>query len=105
MRDLIPMRRLVTALASSLTSLQDIPCRTYSKVFEDNHSALTLANCPRLSPRSKHIGVKYHFFRYHVQNGDIKIVPISTHEQRADIFTKGLQKSPFEHIRFLLLGW
>jgi hypothetical protein len=105
MRDLIPMRRLVTELATSLTSLRNIPCRTYSKVFEDNHSALTLANCPRLTPRSKHIGVKYHFFRYHVQNGDIQIVPISTAEQRADIFTKGLQKGPFEHIRFLLLGW
>ena len=45
------------------------------------------------------------FFRYHVQKGDIKVVPISTPHQHADIFTKGLTKGPFEAIRKLLLSW
>ena len=46
MRDLIPMRRLVSEVALHLGYNQSVPCRSYSKIFEDNSSALTLANSP-----------------------------------------------------------
>jgi hypothetical protein len=66
MRDLIPLRELIKEVAHSLGKDRNFTTRTYSKVLEDNNGALTLANVPRMTPRSKHIAVKYHFFRSHV---------------------------------------
>jgi hypothetical protein len=105
MRELLPMRFIVSELSSFLKLDKKIPIRTFSQVFEDNQGALTLATMPRLTPRSKHIAVKYHFFRQHVENGDVQILPISSSDQRADLFTKGLTKDRFLHLRKLLCRW
>jgi hypothetical protein len=105
MRDLIPLRELVKEVARSLGKDRNFITRTYSKVFEDNNGALTLANVPRMTPRSKHIAVKYHFFRSHVQRGEIKVVKVDTKQQIADIMTKGLAGEAFERIRKVLAGW
>ena len=105
MRDLLPMREVVSEIAEFLKLGDGIDVRTYSKVFEDNNGALALATSPRMTPRSKHIAVKYHFFREHVTNGDCRILPIDTLAQKADLFTKGLQKDAFERLRNLLCGW
>ena len=105
MRELIPIRALVQEMAISMGHSPIFKIRTYSKVFEDNNGALILASSPRMTPRSKHIAVKYHFFRSHNANGHIKIIKISTTEQKADIFTKGLVRTVFESIRKLVMGW
>ena len=81
-----------------------------STVFEDNNGALGLATSPKLTPRTKHIAVKYHFFRSHISEteGDKKHVTIKrvdTKNQIADIFTKGLNAECFAHVRQLLMGW
>ena len=60
---------------------------------------------PKMNPRSKHIAIKYHFFREHVFNGTVDIEKIDTSNQKADIFTKGLRLEIFEHVRELLMGW
>ena len=65
MQDLIPLRTLVDEV-KGLIGASALPCRTYSKVFEDNNGALILASTPRMTPHSKHIAVKYHFFMEHV---------------------------------------
>jgi hypothetical protein len=102
MRDLLPMQRLLAEVNDALgLSSASSP----STVYEDNTGALTLANLPRLTPRSKHIAVKYHFFRQHVADGSVRVVKISTNDQLADIFTKGLTRQVFESLRFKLLGW
>ena len=36
-----------------------------SVVFEDNNACLTMTSSPKMSPLTKHIAVKYHFFKYH----------------------------------------
>ena len=78
----------------------------HSTVFEDNNGALDLATSLKLTPRTKHIGVKYHFFKSHVgEDKEIRIVPIDTLVQKADIFTKGLDFIAFGRIRKLLMGW
>jgi hypothetical protein len=56
----------------------------------DNISALALASNPVFHARTKHIEVDYHFVREKVLNRDILIKFISTSDQVADIFTKGL---------------
>jgi hypothetical protein len=104
MRDLIPMRALLTELAT-LTSLSFDTTTTYSTVFEDNKGCVELANAPKMRPRTKHIALKYHHFRSHVTAGDIKIKWIDTKKQLADIFTKPLPEPLFTSLRLLLLGW
>jgi hypothetical protein len=105
MRDLLPMRELVKEIAEFLKYDKSISVRTHSKVFEDNNGALTLATVPRMTPRSKHIAVKYHFFREHVEKGDVQVLPIDTKVQKADIFTKGLPPESFRNLRKLLCNW
>nr|GEV52413.1 hypothetical protein [Tanacetum cinerariifolium] len=49
--------------------------------------------------RSKHIDIRYHFIKEHVENGVIKLYFVSTEYQLADIFTKALGR---ERIEFLI---
>jgi hypothetical protein len=78
---------------------------TYSTIFEDNKGGIELASAPKLRPRTKHIGLKYHHFRSYVSSGAIRIQWIDTKHQLADIFTKPLSISSFEYLHSLLLGW
>ena len=104
MRDLIPLRGLVDEI-KAMFDINELPCRTYSKVFEDNNGTILLATTPRMTPRSKHIAVKYHFFKEHVYNGNIRLVKVASDEQVADCLTKGLDKTLFQRARKMLSGW
>ena len=76
-----------------------------SKVYEDNEACLKFASMPKMSPRTKHIAVPYHFFRSKVKELEIKVLAVDTKRQLADQFTKGLPQEKFEHDRKVLLGW
>jgi hypothetical protein len=104
MRDIIPLQDLMKEL-NGIFGHRDIKPNINCKLFEDNNGALELAKTPRYRPRTKHIAIKYHHFREHVQNGSISIHAIDTKEQIADQFTKGLQLATFEYLRCKLLGW
>lgn len=56
----------------------------------DNISALALATNPVHHSKLKHIEVDVHFTRAQVKAGTIRVQFISTKEQLADLFTKGL---------------
>lgn len=105
MRDIIPMRRLAKLACDTIFGTGKYEARIFSKVFEDNIGALQLARAPRMTPRTKHYGIKYHFFHEHVTLGDIKLYKVESKNQRADIFTKGLVFVLFVHNRLLLCGW
>nr|GEW63054.1 hypothetical protein [Tanacetum cinerariifolium] len=49
--------------------------------------------------RSKHIDIRYHFIKEHVENGVIELYFVNTEYQLADIFTKALSR---ERIEFLM---
>ena len=104
MRDLIPLRTLVDEV-KDLIGASMLPCRMYSKVFEDNNGTLILASTPRMTPCSKDIAVKYHFFKEHVRTGWIQLVKVESANQMADCLTKGLEKSMFECTRKMLCRW
>jgi hypothetical protein len=76
-------------------------------VWEDNNGALMLTNLEagRMTPRSKHYAVKYHWFRSHLNPNSVEVKKIETDKQKADIFTKGLRVEKFRIIRKLLCGW
>nr|GEZ89180.1 putative Gag-Pol polyprotein [Tanacetum cinerariifolium] len=48
---------------------------------------------------SKHIDIRYHFIKEHVENGVIELYFVNTKYQLADIFTKALGR---ERIEFLI---
>ena len=75
------------------------------KVLEDNYGAIELYKAPNIRPRTKHITLKYHHFREHVQKGLIEINPIDTLEQVADIFTKKLPFPIFNYLRENMMDW
>jgi hypothetical protein len=69
----------------------------------DKVSTLALASNPVFHARTKHIEVDYHFVREKVLNRDILLKFISTHDQVADLFTKGLPSAQFLTLRSKLL--
>ena len=106
-RDIIPLIDLVQEVADAIGLPTKETTNIFSTIWEDNIGALTLAHLelPRMTPRSKHIAVKYHWFREHVASGKFKVVKVDTLDQIGDLFTKGLGIKLFEKLRFLLVGW
>ncbi|KAK6149483.1 hypothetical protein DH2020_017008 [Rehmannia glutinosa] len=64
----------------------------------DNTSAIAITQNLVLHSRTKHIDVRYHFIRDHVEKKDITLEYISTDKHLADIFTKPLCESRFEEL-------
>ncbi len=95
LHDVIPIMQLIDEIKSKgfqvLCTLPHVHC----KAFEDNSGALELACLPKMRARTKHIAVCYHHFREHVCQGKIKIFPISTDLQPADMATKALPEESF----------
>jgi len=60
---------------------------------------------PKMSPRTKHIALPYHFFPTKVVELEVKVIPVSTHSQLADQFTKGLPTGKFQSARKTLMKW
>jgi len=58
----------------------------------------------KITFRTKHIAIKYHFFREHL-NEEIQVQKVDTTNQLADIFTKGLAAPQFHHLAAWLMGW
>ena len=104
MRDVIPMMHLLKEM-SIVFDLEEFKPIVQCKVFEDNNSCISVATSPKLTPRTKHISLKYHHFKRFVTMKIIEILHIDTREQTADIFTKPLDKELFEYLRHKLCGW
>jgi hypothetical protein len=100
------MRSLFQEVGTALNLKCANPTILHSTVFEDNNGALALATSPKITPRTKHIAVKYHHFRSKIgADKGIIIQRIDTSEQKADMFTKGLGAQQFAYIRGLVMGW
>ena len=106
MRDLVSARRLIAELGKRM-NYKLAKVSHVSKVWEDNTGTQNLANSkgPLMTSRTKHIGIKYHWFRSMIKPSEIEICRIDTKEQRADIFMKGLTRFNFEQIRKRVMGW
>lgn len=69
----------------------------------DNISSIALASNPVFHARTKHLEVDYHYVREKVIRGELCVRYISTQDQVADIFTKGLSRQRFTDLRFKLM--
>ena len=108
MRELLPTINVFNEICDAL-SIERSDESKVVRAFEDNEGALNLATkeMPKVTPSSKHFAVKYHWFRSKLNDPDynIKILPIDTSVQKADLFTKGLGRIEFQNKRCLLMGW
>ena len=68
----------------------------------DNTSAINVSKNPVHHSRTKHIDVRHHFLRDHVEKGNVFLTHVRSEEQVADIFTKGLAREPFQRLRVML---
>jgi|UniRef100_A0A2N9EPG4 hypothetical protein len=69
----------------------------------DNVSALAIASNPVFHARTKHIEVDFHFIHERVICKDLQVKFVSTVDQLADIFTKGLFSPRFQDLQSKLL--
>ena len=117
MRTLLPIRNTIVEIIKNVDMIDSdgntpfgsrdelLTFKTF--VHEDNSTALSLANNQKVTSRTKHWCVKFHFFWTHINNksNNIACVKVHTKEQRADYLTKGLTRELFEHCRDLNQGW
>jgi histone deacetylase 1/2 len=68
-------------------------------MYEDNQSAIHIANAPRKRGNSKHIDVRHHFIREQIKNGKIKLEYLPTDKMIGDAMTKPLSKNKFRQFR------
>ena len=110
MRALVHVRSLLSEICGKFKLSYGERISTISTVFEDNRAAKILATTepPRLTPRSKHIAIRYHWFRSHlgVKNGNgIIIKDVASALNKADFLTKALAQEHFRRNRFAVSGW
>ena len=110
MKQVIPFQRTLKAIANGIGISTNKLTTFKTTVWEDNAGALTLAKMEpgRVTPRSKHYAIKYHWFRQFTQSTSdeqVFVEKIDTTYQRADLLTKGLGRIKFEFLRSLLCGW
>ncbi|GKF59239.1 hypothetical protein Tco_0176025 [Tanacetum coccineum] len=65
-------------------------------LYCDNKSVIALCCNNVQHSRSKHIDVKFHFIKEHVENDVVELYFVNIEYQLADIFTKALASERFE---------
>ena len=105
LREVIPIINLLEELKSNNIDTVSSTPTVFCKAFEDNLGALELAKSPKMKPRTKHINISYHHFREHVRLRTIRLHPISTKDQLADMYTKHIPRDIFPKVRKLIIGW
>ncbi|CAI5734626.1 unnamed protein product [Peronospora farinosa] len=67
-----------------------VTCKTATTVHMDNKSAISIATNQGYTPRAKHIDLRMHFVRDHIEQGDIQLKHVPSAMQLADYLTKPL---------------
>lgn len=74
-------------------------------VYIDNAAAKALAENPIDHDRSKHIDIRYHLIRHHVELGWLKIRKVEGARNVADVLTKPVTETVFRRLGRSLLNW
>ncbi|GKB27827.1 retrovirus-related pol polyprotein from transposon TNT 1-94 [Tanacetum coccineum] len=67
-------------------------------IYCDSKSAIAISCNPVQHSRTKHIAVRYHFIKEHVEKGTIELYFVKTDYQLADLFTKALPVDLFNYL-------
>ena len=87
-------QRFLSMLLEEVMNVKDLP----NVLYEDNEAAIYLAKNKHVSARTKHIDIKQHYVREHIQSGLGEIVGIKSEENFADILTKNVSLSVFDKL-------
>ena len=68
-------------------------------MFCDNTSAINISKNLVMHSKTKHIAIRYHFFRELVQDKEIRLEYVHKKEQISDILIKSLPKDAFFYLR------
>ncbi|GKF47480.1 hypothetical protein Tco_0137282 [Tanacetum coccineum] len=81
------------------TKLTDYGCH-FNKIpiYCDSKSAIAISCNLVQHSRTKHIVVRYHFIKEHVEKGTIELYFVKTDYQLADLFTKALPVDRFNYL-------
>ncbi|GJU66472.1 retrovirus-related pol polyprotein from transposon TNT 1-94 [Tanacetum coccineum] len=67
-------------------------------MYCDSKSAIAISCNPVQHSKTKHIDIRYHFIKEHVEKGIVEIYFVGTEYQLTDLFTKALPKERFEYL-------
>ena len=73
-------------------------------IFDDNQGAIAMTVNSGLHQRTKHIDVRHHFIKQHVDEGRVILKYLPTEDMVADILTKPLAARRFIELRGALLN-
>lgn len=71
----------------------------------DNQACIDLSRNPVHHQRTKHIDIKHHYIRDHIEKHHFDLKYIHTSENPADLFTKSLNKVKFAKFKSMILGF
>ncbi|KAJ9538141.1 hypothetical protein OSB04_030874 [Centaurea solstitialis] len=81
------------------TQLRDYGYSFYHiPIYCDSKSAIAITCNPVQHTRTKHIDIRYHFIKDHVERGTIELYFVNTEYQLADLFTKPLDEKRFNFL-------
>ncbi|GJY57878.1 retrovirus-related pol polyprotein from transposon TNT 1-94 [Tanacetum coccineum] len=67
-------------------------------MYCDSKSAIAISCTLVQHSKTKHIDIRYHFIKEHVEKGTVEIYFVGKEYQPADLFTKSLPKERFEYL-------
>ena len=106
LREAIPIINLLKEMEKKGIQVSSNKAKVRCRVFEDNTGALEIAKEKKYRPRTKHMNIRLHHFRYYVDElKEITIHKIDTKNQLADLLTKPLCEEDFVRLRLALMGW
>ena len=74
-----------------------LPPHEPTTLYGDNQSAIALAHRGQYHACTKHINIHYHFIRYIIEAGSIKLIYCPTDEQTTDVLMKALPSVKAKH--------
>jgi hypothetical protein len=83
-------------LRSLITQLFDVSLEP-TTLFSDNQSAIALTKDHQYHPRTKHIDIRFHFIRWIIEQGSIRLIYCPTEDMLADTLTKALPSPKVKH--------
>ncbi|QRV82277.1 Pol polyprotein/retrotransposon [Ceratobasidium sp. AG-Ba] len=83
-----------------------VPLQEPITIFADNQSSMLLSDSEKLSSRTKHVDVQYHFVKEYVAQGKCRFEWVPTKLNTADVLTKPLGPIAFKEMPAMLgLPW